>query len=110
VRHCPFCDEEIAMRARKCRHCGEWLDGRPRHVRYQNVDDPTMAIVTLLLYLFVYPAGVIVNIVGLFTAPKKGCFVWMLLVFVGLPAAVILGFLLLAVLSSLLSQQGAYAG
>lgn len=28
VTTCPFCDGEIGSTARKCRHCGEWLDGR----------------------------------------------------------------------------------
>jgi DNA-directed RNA polymerase subunit RPC12/RpoP len=27
---CPFCAEPILAEARKCKHCGEWLDGGPR--------------------------------------------------------------------------------
>lgn len=23
---CPYCGEEILAKARKCKHCGEWLD------------------------------------------------------------------------------------
>lgn len=27
TRKCPYCSEEILATARKCKHCGEWLDG-----------------------------------------------------------------------------------
>lgn len=32
TKHCPYCDQEIAAAAKKCRYCGEWLvseDKRP---------------------------------------------------------------------------------
>jgi uncharacterized membrane protein YvbJ len=25
---CPYCSEDIQDNAKKCKHCGEWLDGR----------------------------------------------------------------------------------
>jgi TM2 domain-containing membrane protein YozV len=34
-RPCPFCGEDIAVAAIKCRHCNEFLDGRPREVPQQ---------------------------------------------------------------------------
>jgi len=27
-KQCPFCGEEILSTAKKCKHCGEWLDGK----------------------------------------------------------------------------------
>jgi hypothetical protein len=30
---CRFCGEKISRKASKCRHCGEWLDGRVRAAR-----------------------------------------------------------------------------
>jgi len=28
IKRCPFCAEDIAFEAVKCKHCGEWIDGR----------------------------------------------------------------------------------
>jgi hypothetical protein len=30
LKACPYCSETVLASARKCRHCGEWLDGTTR--------------------------------------------------------------------------------
>ena len=32
TRECPFCGEEILAKAKKCKHCGEFLDAALRHM------------------------------------------------------------------------------
>ena len=45
-----------------------------------------------------WPAALVMTIVGMITGPKKGCFVWMAAVFIGLP---ILLFILLFIIGFL---------
>lgn len=32
MKHCPYCAEEIQTEAKKCKHCGEWLDGSNKSI------------------------------------------------------------------------------
>lgn len=46
TKECPYCAETIKWKARKCRFCGEFLDGdRQRHQQTTNVKDPVLAAV-----------------------------------------------------------------
>lgn len=78
TRPCPLCGEDILIAARKCRHCGEYLDPalrRPKHDAVERmlvpVGRPASAIVAGylgLLSLFPIiglPAAVAAVVVGL---------------------------------------------
>lgn len=36
TKYCPYCQEKIAFGAKKCKHCGEWLD--EEHVAAENLE------------------------------------------------------------------------
>ena len=118
---CPYCEADISETARKCRYCGEWVKSKdapaiaagaaipapaasrppaPQQTVTVNVpkeESVAFAVVTLLLYIFVYPLGLLLNLVGLLTGPRRGCFLTMILLFVVLPAIIIFGVLGLTV-------------
>jgi hypothetical protein len=107
---CPFCEAEISNTARKCRHCGEWIDtvGHQAPKSGNRIPDAAVAplqtdktkipeegsivfaVITLVLYLLIYPIGLVLNLVGLFTGPRRGCFVTMLLVLCILPIGAVI--------------------
>jgi hypothetical protein len=107
---CPYCEGEISDTVAKCRHCGEWVKQptaapSSRPVQYapasyasaeQNVfvnapceESVAFAVVTLLFWIFLAPVGLILNLVGLLTGPRRGCFLSMLMFFVIIPTIVI---------------------
>jgi hypothetical protein len=63
----------------------------------QPPESKTFAIVTCVLWFFLPPVAFILNIIGLITGPRRGCFVSMLLFFVGLAVILVLTLLALGI-------------
>jgi hypothetical protein len=72
----------------------------PQQVIVNVPESPMFAVVTLLCYIFAYPVGVLLNIIGLFTGPKRGCFVAMIFVCFLLPMFILLVVLIIAALAN----------
>ena len=56
-RDCPFCSERILKKAKKCKHCGEFLDKilRKEASEKQNivVENKTSGLVTFMVVLII---------------------------------------------------------
>jgi Tfp pilus assembly protein PilE len=104
---CNSCGKEIPDNSDFCRHCGKGQNDEspekpkaprrsrgpvPRsryakpgyrpsqqvHVHINQPESVWFAVLTLILWIFIPPVGFILNIVGLFTGPRRGCFLVML--------------------------------
>ncbi len=58
VKPCPFCGESILLVARKCKHCGEFLDGAVSRNATQTGESDKRILPLFLLYLFFGVFGV----------------------------------------------------
>jgi hypothetical protein len=99
---CPDCGRRISTQADSCPHCG----APAADVVYVEPprEDPTLAVLSMVFYLLLYPVGLVLNIVGLFSGQKVGCHVALLIVFVGLPLLLVAALVLLGVFASTLES------
>jgi hypothetical protein len=56
-------------------------------------DTVLFPVLTLVCYFFFFPLGFLLNVIGLFTGPKRGCFVALMIV-VLLPSLILFAFIL----------------
>jgi len=93
LTNCPECGGKVSTLAAACPHCGarRGAGGPPRDPG----ESTAFAAITLAFWLLAAPVGFVLNLVGIFTGPKRGCFLAMLITFVGLPVLAILAVLLL---------------
>ena len=69
TKKCPFCSEEILFEAKKCKHCGEFLDLAIRKKNKRNSDKPkegcflqTMNIGCVLIIVIVVISFIIFSV------------------------------------------------
>ena len=63
MKTCPFCLADIPAEARKCMHCGEWVNGSRKAVSSYNFGEK--AFLTGLLSFCIPPMALIAIVLGL---------------------------------------------
>ena len=58
TKTCPFCGEEILSSAKKCTHCGEWINNVNQEYCIKNIDKYGL-IITIAIVIFIpMPLGI----------------------------------------------------
>jgi len=81
---CPACKADLPNGAEKCSHCGEWVPWS-KHKREKT---STWNIIFVVFgYLFIYPIGLILNLIFILTGPGRMTQIFLFLIFLIIPAA-----------------------
>ena len=86
TNECPACKADLPVGAEKCSRCGEWVPWS-KHKREKASNWNIFLVV--VCYLFIYPIGLIINLICILTGPGRMTQIFLFLIFLIIPVAAI---------------------